>query len=199
MNLRNLPLALALSAAVSLASCAESLGQMLPPYWTLCRVTRVVDGDTYELLVNSQKVRVRLLNVDAPEMTQIYGSRATVLVKELLFVGRLVQLHVTATDLYGRKLGHIRLVPGGVAPQRLDSLLVARGWAWASGGPSAVPGGPWLSLHNSVSYEGSVVGLWKFHKPSACQYCNAVPPPIWRGFSRQTKNLYRYSQPPVAE
>ena len=184
---------LLLVLALSLASCVPAVGQLLPPYWTVQRVTRVLDGDTYEVLVNSQKKRLRLLNVDCPEKGQPYGDAVTAQLKPVLFPGRNVQLHLDGTDLYGRSLGHIRLIPSVGPPQRLDSLLVARGWAWASGGPSAVPGGPWLSLHNSVSGPNSIIGLWKFNRPGPppYQYAIAVPPPIWRHMSRQTKNLYR--------
>ncbi|MBK7426521.1 MAG: hypothetical protein IPI60_05535 [Saprospiraceae bacterium] len=57
-----------------------------------CRITRVIDGDTYELLCDSQKSILRLMNVDAPEKDQFYGQRVTDTLSHMLS-GSLVTIH----------------------------------------------------------------------------------------------------------
>ena len=41
------------------------------------KVIRVLDGDTIDVLQDKKPVRVRLLNIDAPEKKQAYGSWST--------------------------------------------------------------------------------------------------------------------------
>ena len=187
---------LLLVLALTLASYVPVCGQPAP-YWTQCRVTRVLDGDTYEVLLNSQKKRVRLLNVDAPETTQPYGKQATDSLKRLLFIGRLVLIHPTTTDLYGRTLAHLKLVPAGRPSFSLDSLLVVRGWAWARGA-SSNSAGPRAALMDAAVYAHR--GLWKCYVTSQPQQMggavvvgNPVPPNLWRAFNRYYKAVYRGS------
>lgn len=82
------------------------------------RMVRVVDADTYDLLVSGRVERVRLVGVDAPELSQPYGAQAADSVRRLLPVGQLVQLTRVAgkPDLYGRTLGALRLA-AGTTPQ----------------------------------------------------------------------------------
>jgi endonuclease YncB( thermonuclease family) len=40
------------------------------------RVTHVVDGDTLDVVVKETRVRVRILDIDAPEYAQPYGHRS---------------------------------------------------------------------------------------------------------------------------
>src|SRR5690606_14533461 len=68
------------------------------------KVTRVVDGDTIDVLVNSGTIRVRLADIDAPENGQAFGQRARQHLSELLF-RRKVRVIEKQTDDYGRTLG----------------------------------------------------------------------------------------------
>jgi len=40
------------------------------------RVTHVVDGDTLDVVVKETRVRVRILEIDAPEHAQPFGLRS---------------------------------------------------------------------------------------------------------------------------
>jgi endonuclease YncB( thermonuclease family) len=40
------------------------------------RVVRVIDGDTLEVLVNQEQVRIRLEGIDCPERNQPFGTKA---------------------------------------------------------------------------------------------------------------------------
>lgn len=69
-------------------------------------VSRVIDGDTIEVLKNNTPVRVRLANIDAPEKKQAYGRWSTNQLKTLV-AGNHVKVTYQNTDLYGRVLGMV--------------------------------------------------------------------------------------------
>ena len=79
-------------------------------------VTKVIDGDTIEVLINNQKVRVRLIGVDTPETVDpnrpngCFGKEASEITKQLL-TGKKVFLEkdVSETDRYGRLLRYVYL------------------------------------------------------------------------------------------
>ncbi|EPK8952834.1 thermonuclease family protein, partial [Klebsiella pneumoniae] len=48
------------------------------------KVTRVLDGDTIEVLQDKTPVRVRLANIDAPEKKQPFGSWSSKQLKSLI-------------------------------------------------------------------------------------------------------------------
>jgi micrococcal nuclease len=157
-----------------LALASSSLAASVPPAWEIARVIRIIDGDTYEVLTNGQVLRVRLLGVDAPEHDQAFGQQATDSVTALLR-GRLVRLQRHGTDLYGRTLGKIRLPIGSV-----DSLLVAHGWAWAFDPTHVVA----ERAQEQTAAQRASRGLWK------CGLAEALPPKVWRGFTKKTKRRY---------
>jgi len=45
------------------------------------RVVRVLDGDTIEVMDSRKAVRIRLINIDAPEKKQDYGRWSTDMMK----------------------------------------------------------------------------------------------------------------------
>jgi micrococcal nuclease len=149
--------------------------------WETGRVVRVIDGDTYEVLVGGQAVRVRLLGVDAPEASQPFGAQATDSVRAYVG-GRLVRLQRHGLDLYGRTLGGLR-VPGASAEQAavaLDSVLVVRGWAWAFAPTHALA----ARAGQQLTAQRAGRGLWK------CGPAGPVPPKVWRGWNATTKRRY---------
>jgi endonuclease YncB( thermonuclease family) len=93
------------------------------PAW---RVEMINDGDTVTLLDTAgQRVRVRLVGIDAPELDQPMGreSRAALAAK---LTGGIVRVEGDARDQHGRLLGTLRL-----ADRDLNREMVAEGWAWA--------------------------------------------------------------------
>jgi endonuclease YncB( thermonuclease family) len=89
------------------------------------KVTRILDGDTMEVLVQRQTKRIRLFGIDAPERDQAFGSRAREAAGGLAF-GRTVKVVSHGVDQYGRILGEIVLPDGSL----LNERLVEQGWAW---------------------------------------------------------------------
>ena len=88
------------------------------------KVISISDGDTLTLLVDRKQVKVRLTEIDAPELKQAFGARARQSLGELCG-------HHTATvqssgkDRYGRVLGRVEC--GGVDA---NAEQVHRGMAW---------------------------------------------------------------------
>ena len=125
-----------------LTDCPAAVGNSVPyaggtpagkPVVEVGRVVRVVDGDTYDVLTGGHMLRVRLIGADAPELGQPFGRQVADSVAQLLRPQRLVRLTRHGQDLYGRTLATVTLPPlaGKPGTGALDSLLVARGWAWA--------------------------------------------------------------------
>jgi micrococcal nuclease len=153
------------------------------PAWEPGRVTRIIDGDTYELLVGGALVRLRLLGADAPEASQPFGHQATDSVRAML-QGRLVSLQRRGTDLYGRTLGAVQVpvasrwpAPAAVA---LDSVLVVRGWAWAFDPDHAQA----ARAGQQLAAQQAGRGLWK------CGTEWPVAPKVWRRFNSGIKRRY---------
>lgn len=93
------------------------------PAW---RVEMINDGDTVTLLDTAgQRVRVRLLGIDAPELDQPRGREARAALAAKL-AGGVVRVEGDARDQHGRLLGTLRL-----DDRDLNREMVAEGWAWA--------------------------------------------------------------------
>lgn len=138
-----------------------------------CRLIRVVDGDTFELLCDSKKKMCRLKNVDVPELDQYYGKIVTDSLK-MLIEGKLVKVLESDRDVYGRHL--VKIEWDGIP---LDSFLIDRGWAWHYHAFSDN-----LTLANVQDYaRKNQCGLWQ------CGY--NVPPWIWRSLNKRNKRFYR--------
>lgn len=68
------------------------------------KVTRVIDGDTFE--TGSRKNPVRLANVDAPEKGQPGAPKATAALRRLV-QGQTVTVDTVARDKYGRSVANV--------------------------------------------------------------------------------------------
>ena len=68
------------------------------------RVTKVIDGDTFE--TTRRKNPVRLANVDAPEKGQPGAAKATQALRQLI-QGEEVTIETVARDQYGRSVAKV--------------------------------------------------------------------------------------------
>lgn len=90
-------------------------------------VARIIDADTLDVTKpDGQVLRVRVLDIDAPERGQPGGDEATAWVRAMLEEGEAVELVGDETDRYGRRLAEIRH-DGGLD---LAEGLVRAGHAW---------------------------------------------------------------------
>ena len=75
------------------------------------RVSRVHDGDTISVVLNSRKEKVRLIGIDAPEIKQRpWGTRAKKHLEKLLMASNrkvVLEFDVERRDKYGRLLCYI--------------------------------------------------------------------------------------------
>lgn len=86
------------------------------------RVVGVHDGDTLTALTAERhQVKVRLSDIDCPELRQPFGYRAKQALSDLVF-GRTVDVAPRTTDRYGRTIGTISV--GGVG---VNASLVEQG------------------------------------------------------------------------
>lgn len=98
---------------------------------TLCaaqiqgKVIRVLDGDTLEVLQDRTPVRVRLLNIDAPEKKQPFGRWSGEQLKALI-ASQPVTVTYEHKDRYGRALGRVVTADGTEA----NRYMVQMGAAW---------------------------------------------------------------------
>lgn len=89
------------------------------------RVVRVTDGDTLSVQRGDDAVTVRLEGIDAPELGQAFGDRATRRLRELSR-GQVVTVYHRIADRHGRPIAVV-LLPDG---RSLSRILVSEGLAW---------------------------------------------------------------------
>ena len=98
-------------------------------------VSRVVDGDTVELLVEGVPLKVRLIGVDTPETVhpqqpvEHYGKEASAFTRNLLR-GESVYLirGQEKVDRYGRTLGYLYRAPDGLF---VNAEIIRQGYGYA--------------------------------------------------------------------
>ena len=124
---------------------------------------RVLDGDTIEILQEEKPVRIRLINIDAPEKKQPFGRWSTNQLKSLI-AGQPVTVTYTQTDRYGRVLGRV-VTTNGIEANR---YMVQNGAAWVYDQYNTDPSLPALQREARAQKRG----LWADSQP--------VPPWEWR-------------------
>ena len=87
-------------------------------------VTRILDGDSFQVRQGRNTMTIRLYGIDCPEYQQPGGQRAKKLTSALV-KGRRVEILPMDTDRYGRIVAVVRF--GGMV---LNGELVRSGWAW---------------------------------------------------------------------
>lgn len=133
------------------------------------RVVGVHDGDTLTVLLGRTPQRVRLVDIDAPELRQPFGTRARQALAELCF-GQLATLEPRGIDRYQRMLARVRC--GG---REANSELVRSGYAWTFT-RYAAPDSPLHGIERKA--RAARRGLWVDPAP--------IPPWDWRRIRRSS-------------
>jgi micrococcal nuclease len=89
------------------------------------KVTRVIDGDTIDVLVASGRIRVRLQGIDAPERDQPGGRDAQRWLRQRL-IDHAVQLEPVSQDRYERMVAIVH-----AEGRSVNEELLQAGHAWA--------------------------------------------------------------------
>jgi endonuclease YncB( thermonuclease family) len=106
--------------ATQAASTADEPAAYLPG-----KVTRVIDGDTIDVLLASGRIRVRLHGIDAPEGNQPGGAAASAWLRQQLRDEQ-VLLEPVSQDQYDRLVAVVHL-----QERNINRELVSQGHAWA--------------------------------------------------------------------
>ena len=88
------------------------------------KVVAVVDGDTITVLRDKEQVKIRLVEIDAPEKGQAFGNKSKQSLSDLCF-DKTAQLDDKGKDRYGRTLA--RVYCDGIDA---NAEQVRRGMAW---------------------------------------------------------------------
>ena len=126
------------------------------------RVVNVADGDTITVLRDRTQVKVRLLEIDAPEKAQAFGTKSKESLSALCF-GKAAELADKGKDRYGRTLA--RVTCDGVDA---NAEQVRRGMAWVY--DRYVTDKTLYAVQEEANAERR--GLWQDEKP--------VAPWVWR-------------------
>jgi len=94
------------------------------------RVTRVNDGDSIEVDLDSGHARVRMSAIETPESDQPYGAQSSAALKALLPVGTPVELEVVTQDQFKRMVAVVWLVQGNQRTN-VNETMLRQGHAWA--------------------------------------------------------------------
>lgn len=147
----------------AMSASAESFG---------CRVIGIADGNTFSCRTNvGERLRVRLAEIDAPELKQPYGSQARQALSDHIF-GKNVMLEVKGRDGLGRTLARV-----GVGNIGVNSEMVRAGAAWVY--RARLDDRRLLDLE-AVAREFRR-GLWSLHKTEQ------QPPWEWREQMRKSR------------
>lgn len=142
-----------LLVVVFLAGCAD-LGS---------RIVRVSDGDTVTALKDGGEIKIRLVEIDAPEKTQAYGAASTNALTELC-LNKVATLEEQGKDRYGRTLARVHC---DGTDANAEQVRQGMAWVYRKYAPKASP------LY-AVEDEAKAAkrGLWADAEP--------VPPWEWR-------------------
>jgi micrococcal nuclease len=89
------------------------------------KVVGIKDGDTILVLYGKENIKIRLHQIDCPELGQDFGRKAKDFTSDLCF-GKDVKVIVKGKDYFGRTLADIILPDQRI----LNQELVKKGMAW---------------------------------------------------------------------
>ena len=92
--------------------------------YTLLENIRVVDGDTIRAEAKGKEIKIRLVEIDAPEMNQPFGAQSKNFLNRLLYK-KDITLISQGEDRYGRTLGEIY-----ANGESANILMIKSGYAW---------------------------------------------------------------------
>ena len=123
---------------------------------------RVVDGDTIRAEAKGREIKIRLVEIDAPEINQPFGAQSKNFLNRLLYE-KDVTLISQGEDRYGRTLGEV-FANGESA----NALMIKSGFAWVY--DRYVKDSSLYKYQDQAKAEN--LGLWRAKDP--------IAPWVWR-------------------
>lgn len=133
-----------LTSALVLATGSSDLGQT--------RVAAVIDGDTIRIERNGALIKVRLADIDSPEISQSFGRDSKAYLRRVCLHKR-VKIVTVGKDKYGRELSYVYLPSG----KCINNSLLQKGFAWVY--PKSRKHADLVELERCAQLRA--VGLWK--------------------------------------
>lgn len=122
------------------------------------RVVKIVDGDTYDILLQGEQVRVRMEGIDAPERGMDYYKVAKTYLGDLC-MGQQIRLEIKEKDQYGRLIAKGYLEDG----RELCEEMVKAGLAWHFRKYSDDS----MLANAEAAARSARIGLWSLPEPVA--------------------------------
>ena len=122
----------------------------------------VVDGDTIKGNIDSKRITIRLVEIDAPEMDQPFGVESKRFLKKLI-ESKKVTLISEGKDRYGRTLGELF-----VNKDNINEKMVKSGFAWVY--DRYVKSSLLYSYQDEA--KSKTLGIWQSENP--------IAPWVWR-------------------
>jgi micrococcal nuclease len=122
------------------------------------KVIGIIDGDTYDILVENRPVRVRMYAIDAPERGMPYNKVAKKYLSDLIF-GKMVNIKQTDTDKNGRIVAKTYLPDGREA----STEMLRAGYAWNFKKYDNTP----ALAQMEITARKNKLGLWAENEPIA--------------------------------
>ena len=94
------------------------------------KVTKVNDGDSLEVMLDTGAGRVRLFAIDTPEHDQPHGAESSAALKSLLPVGSAVELEIVTRDQFRRIVAIVWIQDAGIR-MNVNERMLREGHAWA--------------------------------------------------------------------
>lgn len=168
---------------------AEEKAKQLSEHYQKAKVSRVVDGDTIEVVYDGHAYKLRLIGVNTPETkhpqkgVEFFGKEASAFTEEKLN-GKDIYLEkdVSDTDRYQRLLRYVWLTPPKdplnptyeeVRDNSFNGVLVRDGYANASTYPPDVKYSEWFSKIEAEARNNNK-GLWNESARAEWEAVNVV-------------------------
>lgn len=120
-------------------------------------VVKIIDGDTYDIVLNGKQTRVRMFGIDAPERGMDYYRVAKEYLGALC-MNQIIRIEVINTDRYGRMVAKSFLPDG----RELGAEMIKAGMAWHFKRYSDDE----LLAQFEIAARESRIGLWKASNPT---------------------------------
>jgi micrococcal nuclease len=119
------------------------------------KVVSVADGDTFTMLINNERIRIRLHGIDCPEKGQDFSNVAKEFLSNYVF-GKTVSVNEMDVDRYGRTIGMVV-----VDSVNVNEKLLEAGLAWHYTYYDKNPA--WTKLEHEA--KNKKLGLWSLPNP----------------------------------